>query len=57
MKEEVIKRSIRIPKRLNDELIKRSSLMGMSINQVILQDLGRLYGIEVGERKRGRRWY
>ena len=57
MKEEqVVKRSIRVPVRLHDELNKESRIRGKSVNQVILEDLGKKYGIEVGERRRGRRW-
>lgn len=52
-----VKRSIRIPLDLNDKLVWKSNLLGKTVNQVILEDLGRLNGIDVEERKRGRRWY
>lgn len=52
-----VKRTIRIPLDLNDKLIWNSELRGKTVNQVILEDLGRMYGIKVEERKRGRRWY
>lgn len=57
MEEKTIKRSIRVPKRLHEVLSEESKRRGKSVNQVILEDLGRMYGIEVGERRRGRRWY
>ena len=57
MKEEVIKRTIRVPKELYERLEWKSEAIGKTINQVILEDLGRMYGIDVGDRKRGRRWY
>jgi hypothetical protein len=52
-----IKRSIRIPIDLNEKLVWKSDLLGKTVNQVILEDLGRLNGVDVGNRKRGRRWY
>lgn len=55
--DKTIKRTIRIPIRLNEELNRKSRLIGKTVNQVILEDLGRMYNIEVGERRRGRRWY
>lgn len=55
--DKVVKRSIRIPVKLNEELVKSSRLRGKTVNQVILEDLGMKYGIEIGERRRGRRWY
>lgn len=51
-----VKRSIRIPIDLNEKLVWKSNLLGKTVNQVILEDLGRLNGIDVGERRRGRRW-
>lgn len=53
---ETIKRSIRIPIDLHNKLVWKSNLLGKTVNQVILEDLGRLNGVNVGERKRGRRW-
>lgn len=55
--DKTIKRTIRIPIRLNEELNRKSRLIGKTVNQVILEDLGRMYNIDVGERRRGRRWY
>jgi hypothetical protein len=55
--DKTVKRTIRIPIRLNEELNRKSRLIGKTVNQVILEDLGRMYNIEVGERRRGRRWY
>lgn len=52
-----VKRSIRIPIDLHNKLEWKSNLLGKTVNQVILEDLGRLNGIDVEERKRGRRWY
>lgn len=52
-----VKRSIRIPLELNEKLVWKSSLLGKTVNQVILEDLGRLNGVNIEERKRGRRWY
>lgn len=52
-----VKRSIRIPLDLHEKLEWKSELLGKTVNQVILEDLGRLNGINVEERKRGRRWY
>lgn len=52
-----VKRTIRIPLDLNEKLIWNSELRKKTVNQVILEDLGRMYGIKVEERKRGRRWY
>lgn len=58
MKEEkTIKRSIRIPSKLYEALVEDSRRVGRSSNQVVLDILGEAYGIEVEERKRGRRWY
>ncbi len=57
MEDRTIKRSIRIPNRMHEVLSEESKRRGKSVNQVILEDLGRMYGIEVGERRRGRRWY
>lgn len=54
--DKTIKRSIRIPLDLHEKLEWKSRLLGKTVNQVILEDLGRLNGIYVGERKRGRRW-
>ena len=54
---ETIKRSIRIPIDLHNKLEWKSKLLGKTVNQVILEDLGRLNGVKVEERKRGRRWY
>ena len=51
-----IKRSIRIPIDLNEKLVWKSNLLGKTVNQVILEDLGRLNGVNVGDRRRGRRW-
>ena len=56
MEERTIKRSIRIPKRLHEVLEGESKRRDKSVNQVILEDLGDRYGINVGNRKRGRRW-
>ena len=56
MEERTIKRSIRIPLRMHEVLGEESKRRGKTVNQVILEDLGRMYGIEVGNRKRGRRW-
>lgn len=53
---ETIKRSIRIPIDLHNKLEWKSQLLGKTVNQVILEDLGRLNGIDVGDRRRGRRW-
>jgi hypothetical protein len=53
---ETIKRSIRIPIDLHNKLEWKSKLLGKTVNQVILEDLGRLNGIDVGDRRRGRRW-
>lgn len=55
--DKTIKRTIRIPIKLNEELNRKSRLIGKTVNQVILEDLGRMYNIDVGERRRGRRWY
>ena len=55
--DKTVKRTIRIPIRLNEELNRKSRLIGKTVNQVILEDLGRMYNIDVGERRRGRRWY
>ena len=52
-----VKRSIRIPLDLHQKLEWKSELLGKTVNQVILEDLGRLNGVNVEERKRGRRWY
>lgn len=52
-----VKRSIRIPLDLHEKLEWKSGLLGKTVNQVILEDLGRLNGVNVEERKRGRRWY
>ncbi len=52
MEEKTIKRSIRIPLRVHEVLSKESARRGKSVNQVILEDLGSIYGIEVGNRKR-----
>lgn len=54
---DTVKRSIRIPIELHEKLEWKSSLLGKTVNQVILEDLGRLNGIYIGERKRGRRWH
>lgn len=54
--DKTVKRSIRIPLDLHEKLEWKSRLLGKTVNQVILEDLGRLNGIYVGERKRGRRW-
>ena len=51
-----VKRSIRIPIDLNEKLVWKSNLLGKTVNQVILEDLGRLNGVNVGDRRRGRRW-
>lgn len=51
-----IKRTIRIPIDLHEKLVWKSGLLGKTVNQVILEDLGRMYGVEIGNRKRGRRW-
>ena len=53
---DTVKRSIRIPLDLNEKLVWKSGLLGKTVNQVILEDLGRMNGVYVGERKRGRRW-
>lgn len=54
--DKTIKRTIRIPFELHDKLSESSRLRGKTVNQVILEDLGRMYGVEIGNRKRGRRW-
>lgn len=54
--DKTVKRSIRIPLDLHDKLVWKSNLLGKTVNQVILDDLGRMNGIYVGERRRGRRW-
>lgn len=54
--DKTVKRTIRIPIRLNEELNRKSRLIGKTVNQVILEDLGRMYNIDIGERRRGRRW-
>lgn len=51
-----VKRSIRIPLDLNDKLVWKSNLLGKTVNQVILQDLGVVNGVYIEERRRGRRW-
>ena len=51
-----VKRSIRIPIDLHNKLEWKSKLLGKTVNQVILQDLGTMNGIYVEERRRGRRW-
>lgn len=51
-----VKRSIRIPLDLNDKLVWKSNLLGKTVNQVILQDLGSMNGVYIEERRRGRRW-
>ena len=51
-----IKRTIRVPLDLHSKLNESSRLRGKTVNQVILEDLGNLYGVEIGERRRGRRW-
>lgn len=56
MEERTIKRSIRIPLEVHEVLNEESKRRGKSVNQVILEDLGNIYNIEVGERRRGRRW-
>lgn len=53
---ETVKRSIRIPLELHSKLEWKSKLLGKTVNQVILQDLGTMNGIYVEERRRGRRW-
>lgn len=53
---DTVKRSIRIPLDLYEKLEWKSGLLGKTVNQVILEDLGRLNGVYVGDRKRGRRW-
>jgi hypothetical protein len=55
--DKAIKRSIRIPIELNQKLVWNSNLRGKTVNQIILEDLGKMYGIRIEERKRGRRWY
>lgn len=57
MKQEVIKRSIRIPYEIDEELKEESRRVGKTVNQIILEICGEAYGIEVRERRRGRRWY
>ena len=57
MKQEVIKRSIRIPNDIDEALKEDSRRCGRTVNQIILEICGEAYGIEVRERKRGRRWY
>lgn len=54
--DKTVKRSIRIPLDLHEKLEWKSELLGKTVNQVILEDLGRLNGVQVGERRRGRRW-
>jgi predicted DNA-binding protein len=54
--DKTVKRSIRIPLDLHQKLEWKSELLGKTVNQVILEDLGRLNGVYVGDRKRGRRW-
>lgn len=54
--DKTIKRSIRIPLDLHEKLEWKSELLGKTVNQVILEDLGSMNGIYVEERKRGRRW-
>lgn len=56
MEEKTIKRSIRIPKEIDEILKEESRGRGRSVNQVILDSIGKVYGIEVRELKRGRRW-
>lgn len=56
-KERTIKRSVRIPEDVHEALMEESRRRGKSGNQVILQVLGERYGIEVKERRKGRRWY
>lgn len=51
-----VKRTIRIPLDLHEKLEWKSELLGKTVNQVILEDLGRLNGVYVGDRRRGRRW-
>ena len=51
-----VKRTIRIPLSLHDKLSESGRLRGKTVNQVILEDLGRIYGVDVGDRRRGRRW-
>lgn len=53
---DTVKRSIRIPLDLHEKLEWKSELLGKTVNQVILEDLGRLNGVYVGDRRRGRRW-
>ena len=54
--DKTVKRSIRIPLDLHEKLEWKSELLGKTVNQVILEDLGRLNGVYVGDRRRGRRW-
>lgn len=54
--DKTVKRSIRIPLDLHEKLEWKSKLLGKTVNQVILEDLGSMNGIYVEERKRGRRW-
>jgi predicted DNA-binding protein len=54
--DKTVKRSIRIPLDLHQKLEWKSELLGKTVNQVILEDLGRLNGVYVGDRRRGRRW-
>ena len=54
--DKTVKRSIRIPLDLHEKLEWKSELLGKTVNQVILEDLGRMNGIYVEERRRGRRW-
>ena len=51
-----VKRTIRLPFELHDKLSESSRLRGKTVNQVILEDLGRIYGVDIGDRRRGRRW-
>lgn len=53
---DTVKRSIRIPLDLHEKLEWKSGLLGKTVNQVILEDLGRLNGVHVEDRRRGRRW-
>lgn len=52
-----IKRTIRVPVRLYEKLEASSEVSGKTINQVILDVLGVAYKVDVGDRRKGRRWY
>ena len=55
MEKKTIKRSIRIPIELHNKLNELSDKRDKTVNQVILEDLGGLYGIEIKMVRRRRR--